>query len=791
MNKYLYKYRRVLWGILLLFCYSWSTFGQVIVDSCPSGTASLVTHSSGTPPSGTTVTWHTGSTATSANKVLNPASVGPGTYYAAYFDATNNCYSPTSQPVYVAVCAQNACSATTVDLTTHSTSTAPNGTTITWHTGTPATASNKVSNPSSVGAGTYYAAYFDATNNCYSPTSTPVKVTINNCNTTDTDGDGIADSIDLDDDNDGILDTVEISASCTGITGSTTSNSDCDGDGVPNSLDLDSDNDGINDVIEAHGTDTNGDGMADGAVNSAGIASTAGNGLTPPNTDGTGGSDPYDLDSDNDGTSDLAEGGISSSLDANGDGRVDCVSNCDPDGDGILTPVDGLPNTRGDATDTDGDGIADSIDLDDDNDGILDTVEISASCTGITGSTTSNSDCDGDGVPNSLDLDSDNDGINDVIEAHGTDTNGDGMADGAVNSAGIASTAGNGLTPPNTDGTGGSDPYDLDSDNDGTSDLAEGGISSSLDANGDGRVDCVSNCDPDGDGILTPVDGLPNTRGDATANAKLGVKVLLQGALFGTTGTIMRDDLRATGVIPNTQPYTNLGATYPRLNHTGNEVVGAGVLNVTGNDAIVDWVLVELRDATNPTVIMVTKAALVQRDGDVVEAIDGVSPLSFIGEAGKSYYVAIKHRNHLGVMTANAISMTSTVTTIDFTTMSSTQLYNSASYDGYEQVDVNGKKALWAGNANANTKVKYTGSGNDQSLILNQVLTYPANSAQTYNYDLATPVYSLGDINMDAKVKYRGSGNDANFILNNVINLYVGLNIAKAYNYDLFLEQIP
>ena len=154
---------------------------------CPATTVNLTTHSTGTPPSGTTVTWHTGTPATAANKVANPAAVGAGTYYAAYFDAINSCYSPTSTPVQVTInsCgtvqASNVCPATTVNLTTHSTGTPPSGTTVTWHTGTPATAANKVADPTMVGSGTYYAAYFDATNSCYSPTSTPVQVTINSC----------------------------------------------------------------------------------------------------------------------------------------------------------------------------------------------------------------------------------------------------------------------------------------------------------------------------------------------------------------------------------------------------------------------------------------------------------------------------------------------------------------------------------------------------------------------------------------------------------------------------------
>ncbi len=67
------------------------------------------------------------------------------------------------------------------------------------------------------------------------------------------------------------------------------------------------------------------------------------------------------------------------------------------------------------STDFDGDGILNSIDIDDDNDGILDVDE--------TG------DFDLDGIPDSQDLDSDNDGIYDIVEAGGVDVNNDGMVD--------------------------------------------------------------------------------------------------------------------------------------------------------------------------------------------------------------------------------------------------------------------------------------------------------------------------------------------------------------------------
>jgi hypothetical protein len=256
---------------------------------------------------------------------------------------------------------------------------------------------------------------------------------------------------------------------------------------------------------------------------------------------------------------------------------------------------------------------------------------------------------------------------------------------------------------------------------------------------------------------------------------------------------IMRDDLRTASPsqIPNLEPYAGLANA--RFTHIGGggETIGAGVLSASSNDAIVDWVFVELRDKNNPATVLKTRSALVQRDGDVVESTDGISPLTFTGAAGESYYVSVKHRNHLGAMTAGAVAMTATGTLVDFTTMTAAQTYNLPGYDGFEQVDVNGKMALWAGNSNAENKVKYVGVDNDQIPVFSQAVNYVTNTTQQYNFDFATPVYLGGDINMDAKAKYRGPNNDASFIFFNVITKYAGLNTGALYNYDLFIEQLP
>jgi len=91
---------------------------------------------------------------------------------------------------------------------------------------------------------------------------------------------------------------------------------------------------------------------------------------------------------------------------------------------------------------------------------------------------------------------------------------------------------------------------------------------------------------------------------------------------FGVTNpsrnsqVIMRDDLRVADLIPLATPYSD------------GKTIDASVLNTTGANAVVDWVFVELRDATDNTILIEGQSALLLRDGSVVDT-DGTSPLSF------------------------------------------------------------------------------------------------------------------------------------------------------------------
>ncbi|WP_438961943.1 gliding motility-associated C-terminal domain-containing protein [Nonlabens sp.] len=171
------------------------------------------------PGPGNVISWHTGTPVTSANEVLDPTDVVAGVvYYMAFYNAGDDCYSQSSG-VYTTV---NTCPATTVDLTSVSIASVPSGTDLSWHDGVPVSSGNVIADPTSVGPGVYYVAFYDALNMCYSPASAVVvgsQTCLDPCVPTgvvggvtvvdDFDGDGVSNACDDDDDDDGVLDEAE------------------------------------------------------------------------------------------------------------------------------------------------------------------------------------------------------------------------------------------------------------------------------------------------------------------------------------------------------------------------------------------------------------------------------------------------------------------------------------------------------------------------------------------------------------------------------------------------------
>lgn len=232
---------------------------------------------------------------------------------------------------------------------------------------------------------------------------------------------------------------------------------------------------------------------------------------------------------------------------------------------------------------------------------------------------------------------------------------------------------------------------------------------------------------------------------------KVNPKLFLQGPLISPANAgLMNDNLRSQNYIPTISPYSDAATC------------DAAIFNVSGDNAIVDWVWIELRAANDNTKIVAAKSALVQRDGDVV-AVDGVSDLAF-PVASNSYYVVVNHRNHLGAMTNNTVVLSNSVTAVvDFTT-NALDTYGSNA----RAVLNSGDLALWAGDVNANANVRFSGSNNDANAIKDDILSAPGNGFNSVTYTLNG--YANGDIDMNGAAKFSGANNDSNYIKDNVLS---------------------
>ena len=121
-------------------------------------------------------------------------------------------------------------------------------------------------------------------------------------------------------------------------------------------------------------------------------------------------------------------------------------------------------------------------------------------------------------------------------------------------------------------------------------------------------------------------------------------KVMLEGA-FDASTQYMKSLLSQNNVLPLSQPYNN--SSY---NYQGTESVTA----IPGTD-IVDWVLIELRDAFNPSTVIYQRAAFLRKDMYVVD-LDGSPLVDVAPPVATPYYISICHRNHLDIMSSQPIN---------------------------------------------------------------------------------------------------------------------------------------
>ena len=137
----------------------------------------------------------------------------------------------------------------------------------------------------------------------------------------------------------------------------------------------------------------------------------------------------------------------------------------------------------------------------------------------------------------------------------------------------------------------------------------------------------------------------------------LDLKLFMEGPFSNGS---MSTFLNGLADFPMNQPYN-----VAPWNYNGSE-------HITGipNANIVDWILIELRDAPDASsatgaTMVERQAAFVLKDGNVV-GMDGSSPLLIIHEIQNNLFVAVRHRNHLDIMSNYPVNVTKDTYSYDF-----------------------------------------------------------------------------------------------------------------------------
>ena len=134
-------------------------------------------------------------------------------------------------------------------------------------------------------------------------------------------------------------------------------------------------------------------------------------------------------------------------------------------------------------------------------------------------------------------------------------------------------------------------------------------------------------------------------------------------------------------------PYTSGGTMTTLLNRTdltsSPYSEDPKAVTYTVPDSVTDWVLLQFRNVYNGSAIA-SKSCFVSEHGYVIDP-DGFSTNISLGISPGSYYIVVKHRNHLAIMSADKLELDG-ITSYDFTT-GSDKYYGTTS--GAKEVETN------------------------------------------------------------------------------------------------------
>jgi hypothetical protein len=258
----------------------------------------------------------------------------------------------------------------------------------------------------------------------------------------------------------------------------------------------------------------------------------------------------------------------------------------------------------------------------------------------------------------------------------------------------------------------------------------------------------------------------------------VSVKAFLQSAYSIGLGrhkdvtTVWRDVLNANAL---SQPFN-----VAPFNYAGTESVAPGFFQsnaAPANTDILDWILLELHDATTPSTIVARKACFIREDGQVVD-LDGNANPTFTGVGANNYYIVLKHRNHLTIRSSSTVFVNGAAPTLyDFTSAQSQAYQNGAIVTNPAMKDLTGGGTvfgMFGGNANSNSSTRASGalSINDYLYLVNILLG--GNTAT-----ILPNTYNSGDLNLDGQVRASGALTINDYLI--LVNTILGGNTANIY----------
>lgn len=235
---------------------------------------------------------------------------------------------------------------------------------------------------------------------------------------------------------------------------------------------------------------------------------------------------------------------------------------------------------------------------------------------------------------------------------------------------------------------------------------------------------------------------------------KANLTAFLGGAMTGST---MSKTLNTNGLIPLTTPYTASPFNAPS--------VTAPAIPVEATD----WILVEVRNASNPTNIISQTSAFILSNGSIVN-YDGAALR--LKDAEDNGIIALRHRNHLSIRTASGMNLVNP-TPKNFSSSVAEAYTNPSNTNNQNMVNINGIYAMWAGDVNQDGQIRYLPQAvppipSDANIILiNGLGGIPTN--------VLNNVYSPYDVDMNRIVRYLPQAvppiaSDVNILLTESLN---------------------